>query len=111
MYINVVDLAANETVVSKMDADVKEEKKYNPQTVTTPSNQILIGGREVPVLKFILGESSGYEGVAYIGESKVLAMVVISSKNEEIFKQDYPFFEQLVKSYTFLTSDVHIQGK
>jgi hypothetical protein len=60
-------------------------------------------------LKFALGDSNGYEAVAYIGESKVLVMIVLSSKNEELFKHDYPFFEKLVKSYQFLTSDVHIQ--
>jgi len=111
MYINVVDMSAKDTVAARMDADIKEEKQYNPKTVASLAEPIHFGDRTVPVLKFKLGESSGNEAVAYIGESKVLVMIIVSSKNEEIFNHDYAFFEQLVKSYTFLTSDVHIQGK
>jgi len=111
MYINVVDMSANDNVAARMDADIKEEKQYDPKTVASLAEPIHIGDRTVPVLKFKLGGSSGSEAVAYLGESKVLVMIVISSKNEEIFQHDYAFFEQLVKSYTFLTSDVHIQGK
>jgi hypothetical protein len=111
MYINVVDMSAKDTVATRMDADVKEEKQYNPKTEASRADPIRVGDLTVPVLKFDLGESDGREAVAYIGESKVLVMMVISSKNEAMFKHDYPFFEQLVKSYKFLTSDVHIQNK
>jgi hypothetical protein len=111
MYINVVDMSAKDTVATRMDADVKEEKQYNPKTEASRADPIRVGDLSVPVLKFDLGESNGREAVAYIGESKVLVMMVISSKNEAMFKHDYPFFEQLVKSYKFLTSDVHIQNK
>jgi len=111
MYINVVDMSAKDTVAARMDADVKEEQFYDPKRVASHADPIRIGESSAPVLKFKSGESSVYEAVAYIGKSKVLVMIVLTSKNEESFKKDYPFFEQLVKSYTFLTSDVHIQGK
>jgi hypothetical protein len=109
MYINVVDMPVNDTVTTRMEADVKEEQQFDAKTVASHAEPIRVGESSVPVLKFALGDSNGYEAVAYIGESKVLVMIVLSSKNEELFKHDYPFFEKLVKSYQFLTSDVHIQ--
>lgn len=111
MYFNVVDMAEKDSVKSKMDSDVKDETQNDPETTVKQAAQIQIGNRSIPVLDFSLGGNSGHEAVAYIGESKVLVMIVISSANDELFKQDYPSFVKLVKSYQFLTSDVEIQHK
>ena len=111
MYFNVVDMAEKETVESRMDADVKEEMQNDPEAKVKPSTKIQIGNRSIPVLEFSLSGKKGHEAVAYIGESKVLVMIVISSANEGLFMQDYPSFEKLAKSYQFITSDVHIEHK
>jgi hypothetical protein len=106
MYINVVDMDVKDTVKSRMDADVKDEQEHDPKVIVKPAAKIQIRDRAIPVLDFSLGENNGHEAVAYIGESKVLVMMVISSKNEEFFERDYPSFIQLVKSYVFITSEV-----
>jgi antitoxin (DNA-binding transcriptional repressor) of toxin-antitoxin stability system len=111
MYINVVLREANSTVESMMDADAKEAKQSAPQTVVKEGDPIKIGDHSVPVLRFVPGDFDRYVAVAYIGEEKVLVMFVISSKNEEIFKKDYPGFVKLVQSYIFLGSDVTIEHK
>jgi hypothetical protein len=111
MYFNVVDMAAKDTVESRMDADVKEELAHDSEAKAKPKTGIQIGNRSIPVLEFLLGGKSGHEAVAYIGESRVLVMVVVSSANDELFKQDYPSFVKLVQSYHFLTSDVNIEHK
>lgn len=49
---------------------------------------------------------SEYEAVAYIDEEKSVAMVVLTSRNEEEFKKNYPAFEELVSSYWFIADTV-----
>lgn len=45
---------------------------------------------------------SEYEAVAYIDEEKSVAMIVLTSRNEEEFRKNYPAFEELVSSYWFI---------
>jgi len=111
MYFNVTDLGPKDTVKSFMAADTRREMKNDPKTSVSTGESIQVGDRSFPVLEFSLGGNSGHEAVAYIGESQVLVMIVISSLNEEIFRRDYPSFVKLVKTYAFLTSDVRIKTK
>jgi hypothetical protein len=74
-----------------------------------PSIKIL----DAPILKTKRGNPaivkwffySQFEAVAYIDESKSVAMIVMTARTEEEFKNNYPAFEELVGSYWFI-SDV-----
>jgi hypothetical protein len=111
MYFNVVGKALDSTV-AKMMADDAEQVKHDVRAaVVVQADPIKIGEVSVPVLRFAPGAFDRYEAVAYIGEEKVLVMVVISSKNQDLFKRDYPAFVQLVQSYKYLSSNVTIQHK
>ena len=111
MYINVVDKPADSTVAKMMGDDADEAKRTAPATVVKQGEPIKIGDLSAPVLRFAPGAFDRYEAVAYIGEEKVLVMLVISSKNEALFKKDYPAFVQLVQSYKWLSSNVTIEHK
>lgn len=111
MYFNVVGKATDETVAKMMAGDAKQVKHDARAAVVAPSDPIKIGDVSVPVLRFAPGAFDRYEAVAYIGEERVLVMVVISSKNEDLFKKDYPAFVTLVQSYKWLSSSVTIEHK
>ncbi len=111
MYFNVVGKAPDETVKKMMSDDATQVKHDAPTAVVVEADPIKVGDVSVPVLRFAPGAFDRYEAVAYIGEEKVLVMVVISSKNEALFKKDYPAFVSLVQSYKFLSSNVTFQHK
>lgn len=111
MYFNVVGKAPDETLTQMMADDTKQVKQDSPDAVVVEADPIKIGEVSVPVLRFGPGGYGRYEAVAYIAEEKVFVMVVISSKNEAIFKKDYADFVKLVQSYKFISSNVTIQGK
>lgn len=59
------------------------------------------------LVKYFSGDDYGnFEAVAYINESKVVAMLVLSARKEEEFKKALPTFAKLVRSYHFLTDKV-----
>jgi len=111
MYFNVEGKPPDSTVEKMMDNDAAQVKHDAPAAVVAKADPIEVGAASVPVLHFSPGAFNRYEAVAYIGEEKVLVMVVISSKNEAAFKKDYPAFVRLVQSYKFLGSNVTIQHK
>lgn len=111
MYFNVVGKTPDETLTQMMADDTKQVKQDSPDAVVVEADPIKIGEASVPVLRFAPGAYDRYEAVAYIGEEKVFVMVVISSKNEAIFKKDYADFVKLVESYKFISSNVTIQDK
>lgn len=111
MYFNVAGKEGDSTVTEMMANDAKEVKQDAPDTVAVQADPIKIGDVSVPVLRFAPGAFDRFEAVAYIGEEKVLVMVVISSKNEANFNKDYAAFVKLVQSYKFISSNVTIEGK
>jgi hypothetical protein len=111
MYINVVAKEPDTTVEKMMEADTNEVKHNTPSTVVKKGEPIANGNLSAQTLQFAPGAFDRYEAVAYLSEEKVLVMFVVSSKNESIFKKDYPAFVRLVQSYKFLSSNVTIQQK
>ena len=111
MYINVVTRAADSTVEKMMAGDAKDAKQFEPSAVVVPGEPIKIGDVSVPVQRFAPGGFKRYEAVAYVDQSEVLVMFIISSKEESLFKRNYPAFVKLVQSYKFLSSNVTIEHK
>jgi len=111
MYINVVSKAADDTAEKLMAGDAEEARQSAPATVVVQGEPIKIGDLSAPVQQFTPGAFKRYEAVAYILEEKVLVMFVLSSKDEKIFKKDYPAFVALVQSYRFLSSNVTVEHK
>ena len=65
----------------------------------------------MPVQLFAPGGFNRYEASAYIDSPKVIITFVMTSKNVDAFKRDYPAFVQFVQSYKFMSTNVTIQYK
>ena len=61
-------------------------------------------GKLVIVRKFFYSQ---YEAVAYIDEPKVVVLIVLTTRSQADFQHAYSAFEQLVRSYWFMTDDVN----
>ena len=110
MYFNVVGKAPDATVAKMMDDDAKQVKHDARAAVVVQADPIKIGDVSVPSPQPLRpGAVDRYEAVAYIGQEKVLVMATISSKNEALFKRDYPAFVQLIQSDKWLSSNVTIE--
>ena len=61
-------------------------------------------------VRYFSGQPNGrYEAVAYVSEHTVTPMIVLSARTEAAFTAALPSFTQLVESYSYLSSDVHIK--
>jgi hypothetical protein len=112
MYVNTsAKKDDNDTVARFMASDADNVKQNVQSAVVKKGEPIKIGSLTAQVLLFAPGGFNRYEAVAYIDSPKVIITFVITSKNEELFKRDYPAFVQLVQSYQFMSSNVTIQYK
>lgn len=113
MYVNTAGKQGeNASVSALMTTDAEDTKHNAPASVVKACEPIKLESREepaAPVQCFTPGAYRRFEAVAYIDSPKIIVMVVMTSNNERSFKRDYPAFEAVVKSYSFLSSNVDIQ--
>jgi hypothetical protein len=60
--------------------------------------------RAAEVRRFV--SDSTFEAVAYVAERTVTPLIVLSARTQAAFQQALPAFEQLVRSYAFISSEV-----
>lgn len=114
MYANAADRTdpAHASRSALIDFDIAQLQRKNPGLMVTDRPAVKTGdGREAVVKVFQGDEGGNFEAVAYIEEAKVVTMLVLSSRDEEVFQSCYSVFEQLVGSYRSLTEDVKVEGK
>jgi hypothetical protein len=112
MYITTFDKPNNKYTVAKaMAFDANNTKQSAQFAVVKQGEPIKLDDQAVPVQLFAPGGFNRYEASAYIDSPRVIIMFVMTSKNEDSFKRDYPAFVQFVQSYSFMSSDVTIQYK
>lgn len=112
MYINTAPKkGANETVAGLMATDAEDIKHSAPSAVIKEGESIKLEGGVVRVQLFEHAGFERFEAVAYVDSPKIIVMFVMTSKDEASFKRDYPLFAQLVKSYSFIGSEVTIERK
>ena len=109
MYVNTVplDQSKKETVDSVIEYDLGAYKKHSP-SVSIESADPLATRREnhKAVVKHFSGDrDNNYEAVAYVGETKVVVMLVLTARTKGDFQSSLRAFKELVASY-FLISDV-----
>jgi surface antigen len=92
--------------------DIADFRKKSPTLKVTdaaplPTGDQVAGHPKRAIVKYFSGDDFGNsEAVAYIDESKVVVMLVLSSRKETNFQPALPTFAQLVRSYRFLTDKV-----
>jgi hypothetical protein len=93
------------TVDEAMQRDAKETVSKSPETVVRALPDLSAGKVTAKVQE--LFHQGNFDAVAYVQSPNVVVLFVISSATEEGFKKSYPAFKELVRSYQYLTSDIH----
>jgi hypothetical protein len=105
MYANVVhkksEKDALETIV---ESDVADFKRQSPGMKVEDAEAPSGSGKNVLVKYFV--DDNSHEAVAYIGESKVIVMLVLNARTKKGFDDALPAFRQLISSYHFLGDKV-----
>jgi hypothetical protein len=98
----VADQVANTIADFRKNGNIKYDGK-KLKTVKTES------GKEGEIYYFSGDKWGNFEAVAYFVEEKTINFVVFNSRDEKLFNDALPAFEELVKSYLFVTENVDIQ--
>jgi hypothetical protein len=109
IYTNFVHKDANAQTIEKIVADdIAGYKKDSPNITIGDSEPLpLAAGKEKVIIKGFRGDNGGnIETVAYVDESKVVIMIVLSARTERDFQASLPTFRELVHSYRFISDTV-----
>ena len=109
MYANTAskEVKDNQTLQQVIDFDIERFRENHQEVAILPSDSVQTenGKRSVVMLFFY----SNYEAVAYIDEETIVAMLVLSAESKSDFDSAFPAFRQLIGSYLFITTDVHVE--
>jgi hypothetical protein len=111
MYANVVQKTEDRdsTLAKVLASDEARFRSDSPGLVIQTAAAVATGDGKQAVIRHFSGSSLGnWEAVAYIDEEKVVSMLVLSCREEALFKKSLPSFEKLVASYRFLTERVRV---
>ncbi len=113
MYANVcVCKKSNQTLQDFIEHELKVFREQDRGNVDMVDGKTLTtqDGRKA-VVKHLTGDQYGnYESIAYIEESKVFIMIVLSSKSRKDYESSLHPFQELVKSYFFIAENVKIKN-
>lgn len=110
MYANTAskDVKGNETLEQLMSFDSTQFKAHSETiTIEDVSSFYTDKNKEVKIRYFIDKSIPFYEATAYIDEEKIVALLVLSSRDEKEFNNSNSKFIELIKSY-MLISDTTI---
>lgn len=115
MYANTVSKNQDKKVTLKsvIESDIKDFKVDSPNLKVTDAASLKTHtDKNEAVVKYFSGTSADrYEAVAYIEESTVVVMLVMSARTQKEFEASLPAFKELVQSYFFITGAVVIEEK
>jgi len=112
MYTSIAyrDSSKNEKIEGVMKHDIDKFKQNFPNLRVEEKESIEVdnGKKKARIVYFSADRFGNYEAVAYIPENKVVVIIVMISGNKEKFESNLKAFEDLVKSYMFITDEVII---
>jgi len=114
MYANTASLEddAHKTLDQLIKYDLDNFKKNYPGITIRDGKDVLIKKGTIAKVKYLSGQSYGnYEGMAYIDAGKTGIMIIISSRTKIGFENSLTAFEDLVKSYLFISDKGIIERK
>lgn len=109
IYTNFVHKNKNASTLEKVIADdIDGYRKESPNIVVEDSGRLPIAeGKEQVMVKGFHGDRGGnFEAVAYIDESKVVVLIVLTARSEKDFQANWPLFKDMVHSYRFISETV-----
>lgn len=107
MYVNTASksVEGNETIQSLISYDsLNFLKNFNDTEIKCLPNLFTGDRKEAKVLSYFY---SNYEIVAYIDEPKIVAMIIMTSRDHKDYNESLLAFNELVGSYFFISSDVN----
>lgn len=106
MYANPVLKSKGETADSIIATDVSRFRKGNPGIVVEDGAPVAVmGGRKLPVKVFRGTKDGDTEVVAYADESSCVVMLVLTGTPDGV-RAALASFAALLRTYTFITSEV-----
>ncbi len=113
MYVNTAAKTNESVTINQIISyDIENFKSKSPNLKVVDKKSIILPDKKKVIVNHFSGDSHGnYEAIGYLDESKVVVMFVLTSRNEKEFNKSLKAFEELVKSYEWLTGDVKIEGK
>lgn len=106
MYGNGVDKTGAETFDQFVAGDVKKFENAHADIKVTDLDPGSVPGKAVKAKRFSFKTTN--EVVVYIDEPKSISLIVMSARGEDKLIEAFPAFQDLVKSYQFMTSDVRV---
>ena len=109
LYTNFVHKDKNAQTIEKVIADdIDGYRKESPNIVVEDAEKLPIAeGKEQVIVKRFHGDRGGnFEAVAYIDESKVVILIVLTARSENDFQANWPVFKNMVHSYRFISDTV-----
>ena len=92
-----------------IEFDIAQFKSASPTLSVTKQKPIIISKQKTAQVYYFPGQTNGsYETIAFIEEKKGVTSIIISSRTEKAMKEFLSKFEELVKSYNFLTDKVNV---
>ncbi len=110
MYVNSASKAGDdiENVEALIKIDTIGFRSEFPDAIFYDTTAIET--KDEKIAKVVCFEYTNFESVAYIEEPESISILVLTARDKESFKDAFPSFLELVKSYFFITNQVDIQG-
>lgn len=113
MYANFAIYADGQNTVDELiNYDTTEFKKQSPDLKITRQQNIEVKNDiAAKVYSFTNDKNNNTESVAYIPAPTGTVLIIITSRDKDEYKEFYPKFEELVRSYNWLSSDIKVREK
>ena len=109
----------NTSVITKRDAkqsfddvirdEQADSRKHFPSLKIVDAPGLPTRRGDIASVKYLTGDSAGnFEAIAYINETKLVVLIVLSSRSQKEFDSSLPAFAELVHSYFFISQNVVI---
>lgn len=92
-----------QTLQELMDYDLSEFQKNNSTLSYENGEDIPLTHGRIAKLRYFYGVNKGSsEAVAYINESKIIAIVVLSSKTQKELNDALPLLREVLQTYSYM---------
>ena len=90
-----------------INSDIAQYKERCPTIRITKSPELQTKDKKTALVRLYF--YSNYESVAYIDEKQITVVLVLTARAEKNFSESFPAFQELVRSYSFLPSEVQVR--
>lgn len=109
MYSRIHD-KSGKSIDDVIKSDLDHMKQDAPNFKALDQDSITCQKGSKALVKFLTGDKFGsHEAVAYIEEPKKVIIIVLTARDEDNFKSSVAAFNELVKSYFWMTDKVKIE--